>query len=140
MVAGAPACNMRARRTEMSGTGVRALVPLARVADIPASIAFYEKLGFAVANQVAPEGEEVPNWVWLRAERAELMLGRAEAAVEADRQSVLFYTYCDNVAATHAALAEAGLDPGPIGRPFYNPGGEFRLTDPDGYVILVAQI
>jgi catechol 2,3-dioxygenase-like lactoylglutathione lyase family enzyme len=121
-------------------TGVRSLVPLAHVRDIRASIAFYAKLGFEVENQVTPDGEDDPNWVWLQAERAELMLARAGAPVVADEQAVLFYTYCDDAAATHAALAEAGLDVGPIAKPFYNPGGEFRLADPDGYVIYVAQI
>jgi catechol 2,3-dioxygenase-like lactoylglutathione lyase family enzyme len=121
-------------------TAIRSLVPMAHVRDMRASIAFYGKLGFVVANQVTPDGEEEPNWVWLRAERAELMLARATAPVLADEQAVLFYTYCDDVAATHAALAEAGLEVGPVARPFYNPGGEFRLADPDGYVIYVAQI
>jgi catechol 2,3-dioxygenase-like lactoylglutathione lyase family enzyme len=121
-------------------TSVRSLVPMAFVADMRASAAFYAKLGFLVANQVTPEGEDVPNWMLLRADRAELMLSRASDPVIAEQQSVLFYTYCDDVAATHAAWAEAGLEVGPIARPFYNPGGEFRLTDPDGYVIFVAQI
>jgi catechol 2,3-dioxygenase-like lactoylglutathione lyase family enzyme len=121
-------------------TGIRSLVPLAHVADMRASIAFYGKLGFTVVNRVVPDGEDLPNWVWLQAERAELMLARASEPVAADRQTVLFYTYCDDVAATHAALAAAGLEVGPIARPFYNPGGEFRLADPDGYVLYVAQI
>jgi len=113
---------------------------MAHVADIRASVAFYEVLGFAVGNSVTPDGEDVPNWVWLRAERAELMLARASAPVVPDQQAVLFYTYCDDVAATHAAWAAAGLEVGPIEKPFYNPGGEFRLADPDGYVIYAAQI
>ena len=122
------------------GTGVRSLVPLARVVDMAASIAFYEKLGFAVENQVTPEGEDVPSWASLCAEHAGLMLARADGPVDAEAQGVLFYTYCDDAAGSHAAFAAAGLAPGPIAKPFYNPGGEFRLVDPDGYVVLVAQI
>jgi len=121
-------------------TGVRSLVAMAHVADMRASMTFYGKLGFSVHNQVVPEGEEVPNWVWLRAERAELMLARASEPVVAGEQAVLFYTYCNDVAATHRALAAEGLEVGEVARPFYNPGGEFRLADPDGYVIYVAQI
>lgn len=124
----------------MVETAIRALVPLAHVADMARSIAFYGKLGFEVANQVTPAGEAQPNWVSLRSGRAELMLARAGAPVVPDARAVLFYTYCDDAAATHAALAEAGLEPGPLARPFYNPGGEFGLTDPDGYVVYVAQI
>jgi catechol 2,3-dioxygenase-like lactoylglutathione lyase family enzyme len=122
------------------GVGVRSLVPMAHVADIRASIAFYEKLGFAVDNQVVPDGEEVPNWVWLRADKAQLMLARASEPVVPAEQAVLFYTYCDDIEASRAAWIEAGLAPGPIARPFYNPGGEIRLEDPDGYVVYVAQI
>jgi catechol 2,3-dioxygenase-like lactoylglutathione lyase family enzyme len=124
----------------MSGIAVKALVPLAYVADMARSIGFYESLGFAVENRVPADGEGPPNWVWLRSGRAELMLARATTPVVAQEQAVLFYTYCDDVAATRAALAEAGLEPGPIATPFYNPGGEFRLADPDGYVVYVAQI
>ena len=124
----------------MAATDVRALVALAHVADVARSIAFYAKLGFDVANRVPAEGGEPPDWAWLRCGRAELMLARAGEPVVAREQAVLFYTYCDDAAATHAALVEAGLEPGAIAKPFYNPGGEFRLTDPDGYVVYVAQI
>jgi hypothetical protein len=34
----------------------------------------------------------------------------------------------------HGQLADAGLEPGPIAKPFYNPDGEFRLVDPDAHV------
>jgi hypothetical protein len=32
------------------------------------------------------------------------------------------------------------LSPGAIEHPFYMPSGEFRLFDPDGYVLLVGQL
>ena len=32
----------------------------------------------------------------------------------------------------------AGIAAGPITRPFYDPGGEFGVSDPDGYVLMVA--
>jgi catechol 2,3-dioxygenase-like lactoylglutathione lyase family enzyme len=116
------------------------MVPMAHVQDMLAAIAFYAKLGLEVVNKVAHEGASVPNWVWLQSGRAELMLAQASEPVVAAQQAVLFYTYCPDIAATRAALQEAGLSPGEIARPFYNPGGEFRLTDPDGYVVYVAQI
>ena len=31
-----------------------------------------------------------------------------------------------------------GLEPGPIASAFYAPRGEFRLTDPDGWVVMVT--
>lgn len=124
----------------MKGAAVTALVPMAHVGDINGSIAFYEKIGLKVANSVTPKGASTPVWVLLRSVRAELMLTHASEPVIAAQQAVLFYTYTPDIDAAHATLVERGLSPGPIGRPFYNPGGEFRLTDPDGYVVYVAQI
>jgi hypothetical protein len=35
-------------------------------------------------------------------------------------------------------LLAAGVDAGPIQKPFWAPGGEFRVTDPDGYVLMIT--
>ena len=119
---------------------VQSFLPHAFVRDVPRSIAFYEKLGFTVDNSFTPDGAGAPVWCWLRSERGDLMLGRARESIEAAQQRVMFYGYCDDIAATHAELGDAGMDVGPITKPFYNPGGEFRITDPDGYAIWIAQI
>jgi len=119
---------------------IRSLVPLADVRDMLASIAFYEKLGFSVSNSVTAEGEQAPNWCWLTSEKAGLMLATRSDPACGGRQGVLFYTYCDDIDATHALFAERGIAVGPITKPFYNPGGEFEIRDPDGYLIWVAQI
>ena len=119
---------------------IRSLVPLAHVRDMRASIAFYEKLGFTVENTFTPEAADQPAWCWLASERAELMLARASEPVIGDQQGVLFYAYCDDAAATHRLLADAGIAVGPIATPFYMPGGEFPVKDPDGYLLYVAQI
>jgi predicted enzyme related to lactoylglutathione lyase len=113
---------------------------MAHVADVEAAAAFYGKLGFEVCGSFTPPGEGSPAWVSLRSGAAELMLNRASAPVVAGEQAVLFYVYCADVEAMHRALAEAGLEPGPVGRPFFNPEGEFRLVDPDGYVVMVANL
>ena len=63
----------------MTDLRITSLVPLSHVADMTASIAFYRKLGFTVANQVTPDGETVPNWALLESGRAALMLARAGA-------------------------------------------------------------
>jgi catechol 2,3-dioxygenase-like lactoylglutathione lyase family enzyme len=117
---------------------VAALVPMAYVADVAASAAFYAALGFEVTAAFTPPGEDRPTWVWFRSGGAELMLARASEPVVASQQAVLFYVYCDDVERLRGELAEAGLDPGAIAKPFYNPRGEFRLVDPDGYVVMVA--
>ena len=52
----------------------------------------------------------------------------------------ILYLYFDNIAETRAALLERGHAPSEIKYPFYMPGGECRLEDPDGYVLMLAQI
>lgn len=117
----------------------RRLVPMAFVSDVEQSISFYERLGFAVGNTFAAEGATRPTWAWLESAGAQLMLAAAhDEEIVPDQQRVLFYLYTDDVAAAHASLAEAGLNPGAITTPFYAPRGEFQLVDPDGYVLMIT--
>jgi len=116
------------------------LVPFAHVADVERSIRFYADLGFAVLNNVVPDGQSAPVWAWLQSDKANLMVGLASAPIDSSQQAVLFYLYYEDIKQTHTALAERGHHPGEIKYPFYMPGGEFRLEDPDGYVLMLAQI
>jgi hypothetical protein len=115
----------------------QSLVPMASVADVERSIAFYSYLGFEVGNTFIPEGETKPSWAWLQSGDAQLMLSGINKVV-AEKHSVLFYVYTNDVAAARASLIEAGLSPGEIATPFYAPRGEFELIDPDGYVIMIT--
>ncbi|WP_407351136.1 VOC family protein [Luteimonas sp. R10] len=118
----------------------RSLVSFAHVASVERSIEFYADLGFKVANTVVPEGRSSPVWAWLESDKANLMVGLASGPIDASQQAVLFYLYFDDIKQTRAALSERGHSPGEIKYPFYMPGGEFRLEDPDGYVLMLAQI
>ena len=51
---------------------------------------------------------------------------------------MLFYLYCDDLPAKHADLLARGIAAGPVERPFYAPRGEFRVTDPDGYALMLT--
>ncbi|HYI63434.1 MAG TPA: VOC family protein [Allosphingosinicella sp.] len=124
----------------MTAPRIKSLVPMAHVADIAASAAFYAKLGFEAAASFTPPGADSPSWMSLTSDGAELMITRADEPVVPEQQAVLFYLYCDDVGAMHARLCEAGLEPGPIAHPFYNANGEFRLSDPDGYVVMVTHL
>jgi catechol 2,3-dioxygenase-like lactoylglutathione lyase family enzyme len=124
----------------MDSERVESLVPMAHVADVALAAAFYETLGFETIASFTPPGDDSPSWVSLRSGGAQLMLARASEPVVPRQQAVLFYVYCADVEAMHRRLAAAGLGPGPVSRPFYNPEGEFRLVDPDGYVVLVAHL
>lgn len=118
--------------------GPLALVPMAYVRNVQESIAFYTRFGFEVGNTNTLPGETEPNWAWLQSHRAQLMLARATAPVVASDQAVLFYVYVADVEAFRSRLLEAGIEAGPIRQPFYAPRGEFRVTDPDGYVVMVT--
>jgi hypothetical protein len=37
-------------------------------------------------------------------------------------------------------LLENSVEVSEIGRPFYMPNGEIRITDPDGYCLLIGQL
>lgn len=118
----------------------RSLVAFAHVADVERSMRFYADLGFKVANRVNSDDGGAPVWAWLESEKANLMVGTASEPIDASRQAILFYLYCDDIKQAHAGLTQLGHEPGPINYPFYMPGGEFRLEDPDGYVLMLAGI
>ena len=108
------------------------------VKSVSHSIAFYKKLGFVEGNTHTPEGEAEPNWVWLKSGGAHLMLAKASEPIDLREQAILFYVYCDDVAAFRSKLLESGVEASPITHPFYAPRGEFRVSDPDGYAFMVT--
>ena len=111
---------------------------MAHVKSIPTSIVFYRRLGFEVENTFTPPEQKEPSWANLSSGRAQLMLSRADEPVIPSQQAVLFYSYCDDVPALREYLIAEGIEAGPIQYPFYAPRGEFRIQDPDGYVIMVT--
>lgn len=117
---------------------VRSLVPMAHVRSVPVSIEFYARLGFGVEDTFTPAGEGAPSWAYLTSDRAQLMVTRADEPVVPGQQAVLFYSYCDDVPAMREQLIADGVEAGPIQYPFYAPSGEFRIQDPDGFVIMVT--
>ncbi len=108
------------------------LVPLVHVRDHAASLEFYARLAFVVESAR-------PGWASLRSGGARLMISQATAPVVAGQQAVLFYIYSNDLAGFREELAEAGVEVGEITHPDHMRGGEMRLTDPDGYVLLVGQ-
>jgi uncharacterized glyoxalase superfamily protein PhnB len=109
---------------------------MAPVADVRRSIDYYEQLGFEVENTFEEDGEI--RWAYLRAANAHLMLNKAARPVPPEQQTMQIYLYADDVEAYHRALAEKGLDVGPLEKRFYMESGEFELRDPDGYCLLVG--
>lgn len=114
------------------------LTPMLPVSNVARAIEFYETLGFTIGNTHAEEDGAGPVWAWLHCGHAHLMVNQADGPIEATHRSVSIWLYTRDVQAAHAALHARGVDPGDIEYPFYNPGGEFHIHDPDGYAIFVA--
>jgi catechol 2,3-dioxygenase-like lactoylglutathione lyase family enzyme len=129
---------MVARTSSLAPMKPVSLVPMAYVRSVERSIAFYRLLGFEEGNRHTPEGQAEPAWAWLKAGGAQLMVSAATEPVEPEKQAVLFYIYCDDVAAFREQLMRAQVNAGPIQHPFWSPGGEFRVVDPDGYVLMIS--
>ncbi len=115
---------------------LRALVPLAPVADVAKSIEFYKLLGFEVKNIVESDGHL--QWAWLQNGDASFMIGRSARPMNPDAQDVLFYLYVPDMVAYRNLLLGRSFMVGEICYPFYSPRGEFRIDDPDGYALFVA--
>jgi len=121
----------------MSIERVQNLIPFVHVTDVERSIAFYELLGFDLKDTYEHDGQL--DWAALESRDAQLMLARASAPIERDKQAVLSYLYADDLAALREQLVAAGVPVGEIrdGRP---PAREMGLADPDGWCLMVAEI
>ncbi len=123
---------------------ISSLVPMIHVADVERSVAFYRLLGFEVGNRVPPAG--AMHWAWLYSPTVadwkrgpNLMLARSSRPIDAQAQDVLFYLYAADLIGLRDRLLARGISAGEISHPDYLPLGEFRLTDPDGYTLMMAQ-
>jgi hypothetical protein len=117
---------------------VTGLIPFVHVEDVDRSIAFYYHLGFIVESVYKYRG--TPVWASLRSEGAELMVSTDGDAIDPADQGVLFYLYSNDLAALRGQLLAEGVDVGEILDGTPGPREEMRLTDPDRYVLMVAQI
>jgi catechol 2,3-dioxygenase-like lactoylglutathione lyase family enzyme len=124
---------------------ISALTAYAHVADVQRSVDFYRLLGLEVRNRHEIHGRLV--WAFVTGPAtdpndsgARLMLALAGGPVDASQQAVLFYCWSPDVRALQAELRDAGVAVGEIEHPFWMPAGEFRVLDPDGYVVLVGQL
>jgi catechol 2,3-dioxygenase-like lactoylglutathione lyase family enzyme len=123
---------------------VGAIVAMIHVKDVERSAEFYRLLGFEIGNYVPRQG--TPHWAWLYQPKAadwkrgpNLMLTRTARPLNPDAQDVLFHLYAADLVGLRESLLNAAVKVGEIGYPEYLPAGEFRMTDPDGYCLMVAQ-
>ena len=132
--------------TNMGSAPLRSVVAMVRVADVMVSAKFYRHLGFEIGNAVPRE--QPHNWAWLYQPKsanwktgANLMLvsSDVQGATASRDKTVLFYFYARDLNGLRQELLAKGLAASDISYPDYLPEGEFRLQDPDGYTLMIAQ-
>lgn len=128
----------------MSGSAITGVVAMLDVSDVERSSEFYKQLGFEVGNRDPASGKMF--WAWLYSPQApdwrrgpNLMLRSSEGEIRSTEQRIALYLYASELTVLRQALVDAGLSPSEISHPAYLPLGEFRLFDPDGYCLMIAQ-
>jgi len=109
------------------------LIPMLPVKSMPASVAFYQRLGFGVEHR-----NEAWGWAMLRLDECRLMVDQSiNLQPDAPRQSVV-YLYPDNIVEYHQQVRRNGLSVPDLEVTFYGLT-EFRLDDPDGNRLWIGQ-
>ena len=101
-------------------------------------MAFYERLGFVMEDDFAPDGRRI--WAFLERGDARLMVAEADAPVESHAQAALFYLYTRDLDALRTRLVDAGVAAGEITTGGPGPDRQMRVDDPDGWCLMVAEI
>jgi catechol 2,3-dioxygenase-like lactoylglutathione lyase family enzyme len=109
------------------------LIPMLPVKSMPASVEFYQKLGFSVERRNDDWG-----WAMLFLDECRLMVDQSiNLHRDAPRQSVL-YLYPEDIGEYHRQVRESGLDVPDLDVTFYGLT-EFRFDDPDGNRLWIGQ-
>jgi catechol 2,3-dioxygenase-like lactoylglutathione lyase family enzyme len=117
---------------------VSRLIPFVRVVDVERSVVFYQHLGFRVQDMA--KYRDRLSWASLHSDGAQIMFEGTNGPPDPGHQRVEFYLYSHDLAALHAQLLAAGIDAGPIEDGSPGPREQMRVADPDGYILMVAQI
>jgi len=117
----------------------KSVVALLKVADVERSISFYEKLGFEVGNEPLKNEQGVTTFVWMHhGSAAQIMLTRAEQRLDPGSRHMMFYLYSTDMPTFREQLIARGVEVGKVTYPFWSPGGEFQVDDPDRWVWIVC--
>ena len=109
------------------------LIPMLPVSSMPASVDFYQKLGFTVEQR-----NDEWRWAMLRCGDCRLMVDQSiNVHPGVPRHSVL-YLYPDDISEYHKQVRNNGLVVPDLDVTFYGMT-EFRLDDPDGNRLWIGQ-
>lgn len=112
---------------------ISSLVPMQPVRSMPASVEFYEKLGFTVEDRRDDWG-----WARLRCGDCRIMLDQSINLHAGIPKVAVLYLYVDDVADFHRRAREGGL-PAPEPEVTFYGMAEFRVEDPDGNRLWIGQ-
>ncbi|MFL6259929.1 MAG: VOC family protein [Thermoanaerobaculia bacterium] len=109
------------------------LIPMLPVKSMPASIEFYQKLGFSVEKRNDDWG-----WAMLCLDECRLMVDQSINLHQGVPRESVLYLYPENIVEYHRQVRGNGLDVPDLDVTFYGLT-EFRLDDPDGNRLWIGQ-
>ncbi len=109
------------------------ITPLLPVRSMPASVGFYEKLGFHVEQR-----NDDWRWAMLCSGDCRLMLDESINAHPGIPRTSVLYLYPDDISEFHRQVRRNGLVVPDLAVTFYGMT-EFRIEDPDGNRLWIGQ-
>ena len=109
------------------------LIPMLPVKSMPASIEFYQKLGFSVERK-----EDKWGWAMLCFDECRLMVDQSINLHPGIPHSTVVYLYPENIVEYHRQVRANGLVVPDLEKTFYDMT-EFRIDDPDGNRLWIGQ-
>jgi catechol 2,3-dioxygenase-like lactoylglutathione lyase family enzyme len=109
------------------------IIPMLPVKNMPASVAFYQKLGFSVEQR-----NDGWRWAMLRFDECRLMVDESINGHPGMPRMGVLYLYPDDVAQYHQQVRNNGIAIPDLETSFYGMT-EFRIDDPDGNRLWIGQ-
>ena len=109
------------------------LIPMLAVRNMPASVAFYQKLGFHIEDR-----RDDWRWAMLCFGECRLMVDESINSQPDAARSTVLYLYPDDIVEFHKTVRSHGLDIPDLEITFYGMT-EFRIDDPDGNRLWIGQ-
>jgi catechol 2,3-dioxygenase-like lactoylglutathione lyase family enzyme len=109
------------------------LIPMLPVKSMPASVSFYEKLGFSVEHRNDDWG-----WAMLRFDECRLMVDQSINVHRGAPSPSVLYLYPEDIVEYHQQVRRSGVAVPDLDVTFYGMT-ECRLDDPDGNRLWIGQ-